>query len=161
MIAPEVTARIRAILLHPEPRITIDVAAQLLGVSRAHIDKAIREGDVEAIGTCAGRRIDLRELAAHTLHEWPVHAIEEALGADASLILPPALRTRKLALRLPRCLIEMLNVLAAESHQTVDMYLEMMIEEIAGNEKERLAPLVPGIEEAYWWPLEVPAPHVS
>jgi hypothetical protein len=161
MLAQEVAERIRTILLHPEPRVTRDQAAGLLGCTRKQIDTAIRDGDLEVSGACNAPVIDLRELAAYALHEWPVHVIEAALGRDASLVLPPALRTRKLTLRLPVCHLQMLNILAAEGHQSLDMFLELMIEELAGNHKERLADLVPGIEEAYWWPREVPPPHIS
>ena len=161
MIAQDVAERIRTLLLHRAPRVTVDEAAHLLGWSRAQIDAAIKDGDIEAAGTCNGPAIDLRELAAYALHDVPVHVVEEALGRDASLILPPALRTRKLSLRLPACHLQLLNVLAAKGHQSLDLFIELMVEELVGLHKEELADLVPGIEEAYWWPREVPPPYVS
>ena len=161
MIAQDVAQRIRAILLHPEPRVTVAEAARLLGWSRAQVDAAIRGGEIEADGFCNGPAIQLRELAAHFLHDFPVHVIEQALGRHASLILPPALRTRKVSFRLPVCHLQMLQILAAQGHQSVDIFMELMIEELAFIHKEELAGVVPGIEEAYYWPLEVPPPSVS
>lgn len=161
MIAEDAAERIRTLLLHRAPRVTVDEAAHLLGWSRAQIDAAISDGDIEAAGTCNGPAIDLRELAAYALQDVPVHVIEEALGRDASLILPPALRTRKLSLRLPSCHLQLLNVLAAQSQQSVDLFIELMFAELVCLHKEELAELVPGIEEAYWWPREVPPSHVS
>ena len=52
--------------------------------------------------TCSGVRVDIRELAEQALHVWPLVVSEEALGREASLILPPGLRTRRFAARLPR-----------------------------------------------------------
>jgi hypothetical protein len=46
-------------------------------------------------------------------------AIEEALGRDATLILPPALRTRKPTVRLPRYQIGALQVLADDGRESV------------------------------------------
>jgi len=67
--------------------------------------------EIELVETCSGKRIEQRELAAYTLQQWPLTAIEEALGRDATLILPPALRTRKLTVRLPQYQIGALKVL--------------------------------------------------
>jgi hypothetical protein len=50
-------------------------------------------------------------------------AIEEALGRNATLILPPALRTRKLTVRLPRYQIGALQVLAEEGRESVEAML--------------------------------------
>ena len=101
MLNPDITARIRAIFLHPEPYVTITEAARLLGWSRAEMNRAIRDGEVELTTTCSGERFDIRELAGRALDLWTLPVIEAALGRDASLILPPAVRTRKLVLRLP------------------------------------------------------------
>ena len=52
--------------------------------------------------TCSGKRVELRELAAYALPQWPLTVIEWALGREAALILPPALRRGRLDARLPR-----------------------------------------------------------
>src|SRR4051812_19310276 len=102
MLDPALIQRIRAIFLHREPRVTVGVAADLLGWSFAEMKATIRNGDIEVVETCSGTRIDLCELAAYVMQQWPLTSIEEALGREASVILPAGLRTRKFTVRLPR-----------------------------------------------------------
>jgi hypothetical protein len=45
-------------------------------------------------------------------------AIEEALGRDATLVIPAALRTRRLTVRLPRYQIGALRVLAGDGRES-------------------------------------------
>ncbi|HEX7153832.1 MAG TPA: hypothetical protein VF618_20250 [Thermoanaerobaculia bacterium] len=152
MLDPALIERIRAIFLHREPQVTIDAAAGLLGWSRAEVDRAVRDGELEVVRTCSGERIELRELAGYALQRWTLATIEEALGRQATLILPPALRTRKLTVRLPRYQIGALEVLAEEGRESVDALLMRMLEELAELNQERLARRIPGLAEAMAWP---------
>jgi hypothetical protein len=152
MLDPALIQRIRAIFLHHAPRVTIDEAAGLLGWSRTEMSAAIRDGEIEVVETCGGKRIELRELAAYALQQWPLTAIEEALGRDATLILPPALRTRRLTVRLPRYQIGALQVLAGEGRESVEALLIRMLEELTDVHQERLARVIPGLAEARAWP---------
>ena len=88
MLDPVLIQRIRTIFLHHESRVTIAEAAAMLGWSRAEMNAAIRDGEIEVVETCSGKRVELRELAAYALQQWPLTDIEEALGRDATLILP-------------------------------------------------------------------------
>lgn len=144
--------RIRTIFLHHESRVTIADAAGMLGWTRAELNRAIRNGEIEVVETCSGKRIELRELAAYALQQWPLAAIEEALGRDAMLILPPALRTRKLTVRLPQYQIGALQVLADDGRESVDAMLTRMFEELTDLNQERLSRLIPGLAEAIAWP---------
>jgi len=135
-----------------EPRVTIDDAAHMLGWSPAQMKAAISGGDIEVLRTCGGKVIEIRELAALALNQWSLATIEAALGRDASLILPPALRTRKFTVRLPLYQIEALRVLAADGGEAVDTFLDRMFQELADTEKERLAPVIRGLAEAIAWP---------
>ena len=152
MLEPALIQRIRAIFLHHEPRVTIDDAAGLLGWSRVELDATIRDGEIEVVETGSGKRIELRELAVYALQQWPLTAIEEALGRDAALILPQALRTRKLTVRLPRYQIGALQVLAGDGRESVDALLMRMFEELTDVHQERLERLIPGLAEARAWP---------
>ncbi|HYO75609.1 MAG TPA: hypothetical protein VE010_04035, partial [Thermoanaerobaculia bacterium] len=152
MLEPDTIQRIRAIFLHHVSRVTVADAAGLLGWSRAEMNAAIRDGEIEVVETCSGKRIELRELAAHALQQWPLTAIEEALGRDATLILPPALRTRKLTVRLPRYQIGALEVLAGDGRESVDAMLARMLEELADLNQQRLSRVIPGLAEAMAWP---------
>jgi hypothetical protein len=161
VLDPVIVDRIRAIFLHHEHRVTPDAAAKMLGWTRAQMNEAIDAEEINVVGMCGGKTmIELRELASYVSYEWPIHVIEKALGREAALILPPGLRTRKLTVRLPLVHIQLLEVLASEAKQSVTKFLELEIEERAGNEKERLAGIIPGIVEAYYWPHEVPNQRV-
>jgi hypothetical protein len=152
MLDSALIQRIRTIFLHHEPRVTVADAADMLGWSRAEMNAAIRNGEIEVVETCSGKRIELRELAAYALQQWPLTAIEVALGRDAALILPPALRTRKLTVRLPRYQIGALQVLAGDGRESVDAMLTRMFEELTDANQERLARVIPGLAEAIAWP---------
>lgn len=152
MSDPALIERIRNIFLHHEPRVTIDDGAQMLGWSPEQMKEAISGGDIEVVRTCSGKVIEIRELAGQALNRWSLATIEAALGRDASLILPPALRTRKLTVRLPLYQIAALRVLAADGGEAVDAFLDRMFQELADTERQRLAPAIPGLAEAIAWP---------
>jgi hypothetical protein len=152
MLDPALIQRIRAIFLHQEPRVTVGVAADLLGWSFAEMKATIRNGDIEVVETSGGTRIELRELAAYVMQQWPLTTIEEALERDAALVLPPALRTRKFTVRLPQYQIGVLEVLAEEGREPVEALLMRMFEELADLHHERLARIIPGLGEAMAWP---------
>ena len=152
MLDPALIQRIRAIFLHREPRVTVGVAADLLGWSFAEMKAAIRNGDIEVVETSGGKRIERCELAAYAMQQWPLTSIEEALERDAALVLPPALRTRTLTVRLPRYQIGTLQVLADEGREPVETMLMRMFEELTDLHHERLARVIPGLAEAMAWP---------
>src|SRR5258708_38522200 len=89
MLDPTVTERIRCIFLHDEARVTIEGAARVMGRSGGEIAAAIEDGEIETTSGCGGTVIDIRELAEQAVHVGPIAAIEEALGREAALILPP------------------------------------------------------------------------
>ena len=76
MLDAALSQRIRAIFLHHESRVTIAEAAGILGWSRAEMDAAIRNGEIEVIATGRGKRIETRELAAWALQQWAETTIE-------------------------------------------------------------------------------------
>jgi hypothetical protein len=150
---PSLIERIRDIFLHDEPRVTVAGAARLLGCPSDDITAAIEEGDIETIATGGGPMIDIREIAEQALHVWPLVTIEEALGADASLILPPGVRTRRFSARLPRYIIAALQRLAEENGESVETLLTRELHGLAHTNKDRLAAAIPGFAEAIDWPL--------
>ena len=144
MLDPNRTERIRSIFLHHEARVTVEGAAELLGLTREGMAAAIEGGDIETVGACCGTMVDIRELAEQALHVWPVVAIEEALGSEASLILPPGVRTRRFAARLPRYLIAALHCLAEENGESVEALVTRELHGLAWTNRERLAARSPG-----------------
>jgi hypothetical protein len=60
---------------------------------------AIEEGEVELWTTPVGKWFRRTEVMAKALEIWPLHVIEEALGAEADGVLPQAIRTAELRVR--------------------------------------------------------------
>jgi hypothetical protein len=152
MLDPTLIQRIRAIFLHHEPHVTVGEAAEMLGWPQGEMNAAIANGEIEVVGTCSGTRIELRELAEVALQRWSLVTIEEALGREAASILPAGLRTRKFTVRLPRYQIGVLEVLAEDGREPVEVMLMRMFEELTDQHHERLARVIPGLGEAMAWP---------
>src|SRR5437588_10735030 len=121
-------------------------------MERGEMDAAIANGEIEIVGTCRGKWIEPRELAEVALQRWSLVTVEEALGRDAALILPPGLRTPKFTVRLPRYQIGALEVLAEDGREPVEAMLMRMFEELTDLHQERLARVIPGLGEAMAWP---------
>lgn len=153
MSDPTLIERIRSIFLYREPRVTVAVAARLLGRSEDAMTGAIDDGIIETVTTCSGPMIDIRELAEEAVHTWPLVMIEKALGAEASLVLPPDVRTRKFTLRLPRYIISALHQLAEDEGETVEGLITRELHGLAYAYRKRLAAAIPGFTEALEWPL--------
>lgn len=160
MLDSDLANRIRSIFLHPDPYVTVADAAQMLGWAANEMKAAIKRGEVELSDTCKGKMIAIRELAEKAMELWPLVVIEEALGREASLILPPGVRTRKLVLRLPAYQIAALKILAGDGSESVDTMLMRTFAELADINKERLAPVIPDLAEAIAWPNEPITPQV-
>src|SRR4051812_171784 len=101
MLTSDLINRIRAIFLHPEPRVTVAEAAHMLGWSSGRMNDTMRDGEIEVVDTCRSLCVELAELVEMALSLWSMTEIERALGSSARKILPPGLRTRRLCTRLP------------------------------------------------------------
>lgn len=152
MLEPDIIARIRHIFLHPRPHVSISQATALLGWTRAEMTAAIASGEVELMTTPLGKWFWREELMSKALETWPLDAIEEALGTDADTILPHALRTAELRVRLPRHHIAMLHHKADQQHTTVSHALARELDAIASAEAPELSAAIPGFATALTWP---------
>jgi hypothetical protein len=152
MVEPDVINRIRAIFLHPEPRVTVAEATHMLGWSSGRMNEAMRDGEIEVVGTCRSSCVELAEVVEMALSLWSMTEIERALGSSARKILPPGLRTRTLCTRLPRYLIDMLQHLAAAERASLELFLSRELQDLASARRETLARELPGFAEAFDWP---------
>jgi hypothetical protein len=82
------------------------------------MSEAIDAGEVELWTTPVGKWFPRAEMMAKALEIWPLHVIEEALGAEADGVLPQAIRTAELRVRLPRHHIDMLAYRADQQETT-------------------------------------------
>jgi hypothetical protein len=148
MLEPDVISRIRHIFLQPRPHVSIMQATGLLGWTRRQMAEAIADGDVELWTTVVGKWVPRAEMMAKALEIWPVHVIEEALGDDADEILPRAIRSAELRVRLPRHQIDMLEYRADQQETTISGVLERELDGIASAHIEELSAALPGFAEA-------------
>jgi hypothetical protein len=84
-------------------------------------------------------------MMAKALEIWPLHVIEEALGAEADGILPQAIRTAELRVRLPRHHIDMLEYRADQQETTVSGVLARELDGIASAHIEDVVVRAAGI----------------
>lgn len=157
MLDSGVIDRIRHIFLHPRPHVSISQATALLGWTWRQMNEAIESGDVELMTTPIGKWFWRHELMSKALETWPLHVIEEALGNDADSVLPQAIRTKELRVRLPRHHVEMLEYRAEQQQTTVSGVLTRELDGIASAHSEELATAIPGFAEALAWPERDPA----
>lgn len=152
MLASALVESIRAIFLHREPYVTKKEAAALLRCSVAQIKIAIAAGDVETYETCRGERLPLHEVATLARSRWQIAAIEDALGADASAILPPVLWTRPVSLRLSRYQVQMLDYFAAKEGVSVDAIAARALDDFIASNADELADVIEDYRVAIDWP---------
>jgi hypothetical protein len=114
MLESDVIESIRHIFLHHRPHVSIMQAAARLGWSVRQMKEAIDAGEIETNTTPLATWVWREELIAKALEVWPLDVIEEALGEDASRVLPPALRAQVLRARVPRYQFAMLQYLAEQ-----------------------------------------------
>ncbi len=152
MLESDLISRIRHIFLHPGPHVSIMQATGLLGWSRREMSEAIKSGDVDLWTTPLGKWVPRTELMAKALEIWPVHIIEEALGDNADGVLPQAIRSAELRVRLPRHHIDMLEYRADQQRTTVSGVLARELDGIASAHLEELSAALPGFADAMAWP---------
>ena len=152
MLQPDVFEAIRAIFLHPLPYVTTRHAAALLGWKMPQLQIAIAKGEIETSETCRGPRIPLSEVAAVARDRWQPLMIEQALGNAAKDILPDALRTRSISLRLSKYVIATLHHLALKEGVPVDVIAARQLDRLAIEHSEELADIIGDFRAAVEWP---------
>jgi len=126
--------------------------ANVVGPGRLHLNRLVPRGEVELWTTPLGKWVPRAELMAKALEIWPVHVIEEALGDEADGVLPRAIRSAELRVRLPRHHIAMLEYRADQQETTVSGVLARELDGIASAHIEELSAALPGFAEAMAWP---------
>lgn len=157
MLEPDIINRIRHIFLHERPHVSVSQATALLRWTRREMSDAIASGEVELMTTPLGKWFWREELMSKALETWPLDVIEEALGPDADRILPQALRTAELRVRLPRHHIAMLEYKAEQHRTTISHALARELDGIASADAPELSATIPGFAAALAWPDAVNA----
>lgn len=147
MLEPDLAKRIRRIFLQPRPHVSIMAATRLLGWTAGQMTAAISYGEIVLTSTPLGKWVWREDLVAKAFELWSHEMIEEALGAEAS-VLPEALRTRELRARLPGYQVDMLHYFAEQERTTVDHVLTRELDDLASANAEKLSAAIPGFGAA-------------
>ena len=152
MLEPDAISRIRHIFLYERPHVSISTATVLLGWTRRQMTDAIAAGEVDLMTTPLGKWFWREELWAKALETWPLDVIEDALGDDADRVLPNAVRTAELRVRLPRHHVAMLTYRAEQEATTISGVLAKELDALASAHAEELSAVIPGFAAALAWP---------
>lgn len=145
-------ARIQELFLHPAASYRLGQAARLIGISPAVLRREAEDDQREAYRSNDSWQFTWRQVACIALRRWTLVEIHDALGADASTILPPLLSLRAMTVRLPEYLVQALETMAAEDATTVDDWLQRELVDFAGTVVERMDEVLPGFRRAYLFP---------
>lgn len=145
-------SRIRHIFLSPRPTFALMTATELLGMTFRELRREIEIGAIVAVSTRLGQRVARQEMIAAAMRGWEQGVIEEALGDDAAVVLPEAIRLVELRARVPRYQREMLRHLAQRQGTSVDEVLRRELEDVACAHAEELVTAVPDLATALAWP---------
>ena len=152
MLDSDLAERIRTIFLQPRSFVSINETAALLGWSHEQMRDAIAGQDVDLSTACSGKVVARDELMALALNIWPIEWIEEALGTRAAGVLPEAVRSRRIGVRIPRYHAAMLDYLAEKEHTTTGHLITRALDDLASERLEVLAQAIPGFANAVAWP---------
>jgi hypothetical protein len=143
---------IRRMFLHRGPNVALISAAELLGITINDLKRDIDDGAIVAVSTGVGLRIPKEELIAAAMRRWEQGVIEAALGDDAAIVLPEAIRLVLLRVRVPRYQRDMLVALAQRHGTSVDEVLTRELEDVASAHAEELAAAV--LTASLAWPSQ-------
>lgn len=145
-------AQIRRIFLSPRPNVALMTAADLLGMTLQDLKRDIDDGVIVATSTRLGVRIGREEMIAAAMRLWEQAVIEDALGEDAAVVLPEAIRLVLLRVRVPRYQRDMLVALAQKHGTTIDEIVTRELEDVACAHAVELAGVVPTLDAGLSWP---------
>jgi hypothetical protein len=136
----------------PRPSFALLTATGLLRLTPKELKREIEDGAIVAVSTGLGQRITREEMIAAAMRLWEQSVIEDALGEDATSVLPEAIRLVELRARVPRYQRDMLRYLAQMHGTTVDEVLTRELEDVACAHSKELSASVPGFALAMEWP---------
>jgi hypothetical protein len=131
--------------------LTIGQAASLLGIERAALVAEIEAREITAVE--GSDLLPWTEVAYLALRRWPLKAIFDALGSDASSLLPPLLRPTEFTVSLPAYQVRMLEVMARDEQLDAGTFLQLHLLDLAsGSDQGVLEKQIPGFLEALFFP---------
>lgn len=146
---------IRELFLSRRPSYRLSEAARLLGMTRGKLEREACADQEDAYRVNGRWFFTWRQVVYIALRQWSLAEIHEALGPDASTVLPPLLGLRAVTVRLPEYLVRAIEHEAASGDTTVDDWLHHELADFAGTVVERMERVVPGFRRAYLFPGQI------
>lgn len=144
--------RIRDLFLQRKPTYRLSEAGRLLGMTRKQLEREARADHEDAYRANGRWRFTWRQLAYLAFRRWSLAEIHNALGPDASTVLPPLLGLRAVTVRLPEYLVRAIELSAASEDTTIDDWLHHELIDFAGTVATNMERAIPGFRRAYLFP---------
>jgi len=143
---------IRELFLQRKPSYRLSEAGRLLGMTRKQLEREARADHEDAYRVNGRWRFTWRQVAYLAFRRWSLAEIHDALGTEASTVLPPLLSLREVTLRLPEYLVRAIEHSAVSDDTTMDDWLHRELVDFAGTVADRMERVVPGFRRAYFFP---------
>jgi hypothetical protein len=144
--------RIRALFLEPAESYRLSEAARVLGMSASTLRREAERDQREAYRRNGAWRFSWRQVAYIAFRQWSLAEIHDALGPEASTVLPPLLGLRTVTVRLPEYLLRAIELSAVSDDMTVDDWLHHELIDFAGTVANDMERVIPGFRRAYLFP---------
>jgi hypothetical protein len=149
---PRMRHEIRALFLRPAESYDLAEVACITGVSLRNLRRDAANGSSDAVKVRNMWRFTWRQAVYVAMERWTLAEIQEAVGADATAVLPPLLALRPVTLRLPEYLLRALEIVAADNETTLDNAIHGELTDFAGTVAGWIERRVPGYRQAYLFP---------
>ena len=143
---------IRTLFLNRQPSYRLSEAARILGMTRGVLEREAKADQEDAYRVNGRWRFTWRQVAYIALRRWSLAQIHDALGSDATAVLPPLLGMRAVTVRLPEYLVRAIELSAASDDRTIDDWLHHELVDFAGTVANDMERAIPGFRRAYLFP---------
>lgn len=152
MSATVIALHIRELFLHRQLSYRLSEAARLLGMTRKQLEREARADHEDAYRINGRWRFTWRQVAYLAFRQWSLAEMHDALGADASPVLPPLLAMRTVTVELPEYLLRAIEHEAVSSDRSIDDWLQHELMDFAGTVAHQMERVLPGYRRAYLFP---------
>jgi hypothetical protein len=149
---PDQRERIRSLFLRKLDSYSLPEVARLTGTPLRKLRHEVAGNYRDGVKVRGRWRLTWRQAVDVALEAWTLAEIHDALGCDATAVLPPLLILRSVTVCLPEYIVRAFEVIAAEGGTTIDAALSFELVEFAGSNLTRLEGAIPGYRRAYLFP---------
>jgi hypothetical protein len=143
---------IQTLFLQPADSYALREVATLTNIPVRALRREVARGGHDATKVRGQWRFAWRQAACVAMQRWTLAEIQDALGDDATTVLPPLLALRAVTLRLPEYIVRALEVVADSDGTTIDHALYGELIDFAGTRTDQMERRIPGYQRAYLFP---------